>query len=54
MNSTSQGIQDYKQFLYMLDKYEDLNLANYVDSDESKMVFANTHGGDTSAETIKN
>jgi len=26
----------------MLDKYEELNLANYVEGDESKMVFGNT------------
>jgi hypothetical protein len=25
----------------MLDKYEELNLANYVEGDESKMVFGN-------------
>ena len=52
MNSTSQGIQDYKQFLYMLDKYEELNLNHYVGADESKMVFGNTKGA-TPAESTK-
>ena len=28
--------------LNMLDKYEELNLANYVEGNESKMVFGNT------------
>lgn len=33
----------------MLDKYEELNLTNYVDGDESKMVFgANKDGGEGS------
>ena len=33
----------------MLDKYEELNLTNYVDGDESKMVFgANKDGGEDS------
>ena len=39
MNNKSQSIQDYKLFLQMLDKYEDLNLANYVEGDQTKMVF---------------
>lgn len=41
MVNKSQGIQDYKNFLSMLDKYEELNLANYVEGDENKMVFGN-------------
>jgi hypothetical protein len=45
MNATSQGIQDYKQFLSMLEKYEGLNFSNYVDNDESRMVFGNGEGG---------
>jgi len=28
--------------LNMLDKYEELNLANYVEGKEEKMVFGNT------------
>ena len=36
MQNKSQGIQDYKIMLNMLDKYEELNLATYVDNDESK------------------
>lgn len=42
MSNKSQSNQDYKQFLHMLDKYEELNLATYVDNDESKMVFGNS------------
>lgn len=45
MNATSQGIQDYKQFLNMLDKYEALNFTNYVDGNEEKMVFGNGDQG---------
>lgn len=45
MNATSQGIQDYKQFLHMLDKYEGLNFSNYVDGEESRMVFGNGEAG---------
>ena len=37
----------------MLDKYEELNLANYVEGDETKMVFGNTQNKDTNSETIK-
>lgn len=35
----------------MLDKYEELNLANYVEGDESQMVFGNKQSED--AENIK-
>ena len=35
----------------MLDKYEELNLANHVDGDESKMVFGNASFKET--ENIK-
>jgi hypothetical protein len=42
MNVKNQSIQDYKIFLSMLDKYEDLNLDNYVEGDPTKMVFGNT------------
>ena len=45
MNATSQGIQDYKQFLNMLDKYEGLNFTNYVDGEESRMVFGHPESG---------
>jgi len=31
MQNKSQGILDYKNMLMMLDKYEELNLANYVE-----------------------
>jgi len=36
-------------FLQILDKYEDLNLANYVEGDQAKMVFGDT----TSSAQIK-
>lgn len=42
MSNKSQGIQDYKIFLQMLDKYEELNLACYVDGNLNKMVFGDT------------
>lgn len=53
MQNKSQGIQDYKIMLNMLDKYEELNLANYVEGNESKMVFGNTQLKHESSETIK-
>lgn len=39
MVNHSQSIVDQKAFLNMLEKYEDLNLTNYVDGDMSLMVF---------------
>jgi len=54
MHTKSQSIQDYKIFLQMLDKYEELNLANYVEGNEDKMVFGNTQNSETSGETVKN
>lgn len=41
MTDKNQSIQDYKIFLNMLDQYEELNLNNYLDGDNSKMVFSN-------------
>jgi hypothetical protein len=41
MSNKSQNIQDYKNFLLMLDRYEELNLATYVENQETKMVFRN-------------
>mmetsp|Transcript_15382 Transcript_15382/g.26001 ORF Transcript_15382/g.26001 Transcript_15382/m.26001 type:complete len:422 (+) Transcript_15382:65-1330(+) len=43
----SQCIQDNKNFMAMLDKYEELNLANYVEGNEEKMVFGNKQSEDT-------
>lgn len=40
MINKNQGIQDYKAFLSMLEKYEELNLTNYVDGDDGKMIFS--------------
>ena len=42
MQDKNQSIQDYKIFLSMLDKYEELNLDIYVDGDLKKMVFGNS------------
>jgi hypothetical protein len=42
MTEKNQGILDNKIFLSMLDKYEELNLDNYVEGDPNKMVFGNT------------
>ena len=39
MATKSQSIQDYKVFMQMLNKYEELNLATYVDGNKEKMVF---------------
>ena len=41
MNSYSQGITDSKNYINLLTCYEELNLANYVDGVDSKMVFGN-------------
>ena len=51
MQNKSQNILDYKSMLNIFDKYEELNLATYVDNDESKMVFGNTQFKET--ENIK-
>ena len=53
MATKSTSIHDYKVFLQMLDKYEELNLAIYVDGEESKMVFGNTKNTETSSDTVK-
>lgn len=47
MANKNQGIQDYKIFLQMLDKYEELNLTNYVDGDETKMIFGSSNNPDS-------
>lgn len=47
MSNKSQSNTDYKIFLQMLDKYEELNLANYVEGDESKMIFGNSQFKET-------
>jgi hypothetical protein len=44
-------IIDYKNFLGILDKYEELNLANYVEGDDSKLLFGNKSNSET--ENIK-
>lgn len=41
MQVKNQSIQDYKIFLSMLDKYEELNLDTYVEGDPQRMVFNN-------------
>lgn len=42
MQNKSQNILDYKSMLNIFDKYEELNLAQYVEGKEDAMVFANT------------
>lgn len=39
--------------LNMFDKYEELNLANYVDGKEERMVFGNTQATETSSAVVK-
>ena len=41
MQNYTQTIADNKIMLNLLDKYEELNLSHYVDTDEDKMVFGN-------------
>lgn len=53
MSNKSQSIQDYKVFMQMLNKYEELNLAMYVDGNNDKQVFENKEGKEGSSETIK-
>lgn len=52
MNNKSQGHKDYVQYLEILDKYEELNLANYI-SDNSMMVFGNAKDGAANADSEK-
>jgi len=52
MNNKSQGHKDYVQYLDILDKYEELNLANYI-SDNSMMVFGNSKEGAANADSEK-
>jgi hypothetical protein len=42
MQNKSVGIHNYKLLLTMMDKYEELNLANYAEGQEEKMIFGNT------------
>ena len=53
MQNKSLSIQDYKQLLNMLDKYEELSLANYVEGKEEKMVFGNTQFVNAESESVK-
>ena len=41
MQNKSQNNTNYNYFLSILNKYEELNLANYVEGKEDKMVFGN-------------
>lgn len=45
MNVCSQATNDYKMFLVMLDKYEDVNLRNYVENNEEKLVIGGEQDG---------
>lgn len=42
MQTKSANIHNYKLILSIMDKYEELNLANYVEGKEEKMIFGNT------------
>lgn len=42
MQNKSQNILDYKSMLNIFDKYEELNLTQYVEGKEEAMIFANT------------
>ena len=53
MQNKSQSIQNYKILLGMMDKYEELNLANYVEGKEDKMVFGNTQYQNSEGLTMK-
>ena len=53
MTIKSQAIQDYKVYLQMLEKYEELNLTTYVENNESKCVLANKAAVDGNNESIK-
>jgi hypothetical protein len=48
MNTKTQGIQDYKVFLNMLDQYEELNLEQYIDGDVTQKIFSHTPEGQES------
>jgi hypothetical protein len=50
MNKSS-CILDYKNFMGMLNKYEELNLANYVEGDDTKLLLGNKANEET--ENIK-
>ena len=41
MQNKSQNNTNYNYFLGILNKYEELNMANYVEGKEEKMVFGN-------------
>jgi len=53
MTNYSQGIVDQKNFLNMLDKYEELNLSNYLEGETTKMVFGNPQTYGDSDASIK-
>ena len=45
MNVCSQATNDYKMFLAMLEKQEDLNLKNYSENNDEKLVIGGEHDG---------
>ena len=53
MNNYSQAINDQKGYISMLNNYEEMNLVNYVDGKEDKMVFGNSQSAETNSETVK-
>ena len=57
MNNNSKCITNYRNFLNMLDNYEKLNLTNYVEGDDTKMVFLDKNSNiniSTVCENMKN
>ena len=53
MATKSQSIQDYKVYMQMLNKYEEINLNTYVDGENTKMVFHNESSKGENAESTK-
>ena len=53
MQNKSKSINDYKDLLNMYDKYEEVNLANYVEGKEEKMVFGNSQFVNADSENMK-
>lgn len=53
MQNKSVGIHNYKLLLTMMDKYEELNLANYAEGQDDKMIFGNPNFKNNEGFTMK-